>query len=72
MAGRAFFNITGDIRLQYDPLYSSLGLLGRLNVTKVNTIGQSWEDTTGLTFIAIYFDKNDTAKVLEVRNMDSR
>ena len=64
MAARSFYNITLDNRAKYD----SIGLIEQLN----RTSSPNWNETTSLSVIAIFYDKEDTAKQFEVKTMNTR
>ena len=65
MATRSFYNITLDRRAIYD---SIIGLLEQLH----RTSSPIWSETTSLSVIAIFYDKEDTAKQFEVKTMNTR
>lgn len=65
MAARSFYNITLDSRADYD---STTGLLEKLN----RTSSPRWNEKTSLSVITIYYDKEDTAKLFEVKRMNTR
>ena len=65
MATRSFYNITLDRRAIYD---YSIGLLEQLH----RTSSPIWSETTSLSVIAIFYDKEDTAKQFEVKTMNTR
>ena len=68
MATRSFYNITLDDRANYDSHYRLYGLLEQLN----RTSSPNWNETTSLSVIAIFYDKEDTAKQFEVKTMNTR
>ena len=65
MAARSFYNITHDNRAYYD---SPIGLLEQLN----RTSSPKWNEKTSLSVITIFYDKEDTAKLFEVKRMNTR
>ena len=68
MAARSFYNITLDNRANYDSKYSNYGLLEQLN----RTSSPNWNEKTSLSVINIFYDKEDTAKLFEVKRMNTR